>query len=134
MLESAVIREISSNATVTIAVPIIGKRLYLPVRLASCPESIDVSRVPPMRGTIRKPDSVGLKPLTIWRYTGRYVTEPSNAKPTISPTTEVTQTSRVRKSRNGRTGSLALCHGHRVPTPIDFAVLEDIGTESAPPP
>src|SRR5689334_15429356 len=103
----AVILEISSREIVTIVVPMIGNSLYLPVRLTSWPARIDVARVPPISGTIRNPDSVGLSPLTIWRNTGRYVTDPINAKPTISPTTDVTQTSRVRKSCNGRIGSRA---------------------------
>src|ERR1051326_693169 len=108
VLVSAVILEISRSEIVTIVVPMIGNSLYFPVRLTNCPARIDVTRVPPISGTIRNPDSVGLSPLTIWRNTGRYVTEPINAKPTINPTTDVTQTSRVRKSGSGRIGSRAL--------------------------
>jgi len=71
ILVSIVIREIKNNDSVTIVVPIIGKILYRPVRLTICPARIDVNRVPPISGTMRRPDAVGLKPLTICKNSGR---------------------------------------------------------------
>src|SRR4051794_13615768 len=79
------------------------------------PETIDVTSIPAIIGSIRRPDAVGLSPLTTWRNNGRYVTDPNSAKPTINPiTTQITNVL-FAKSLNGTTGSLAFLSAHMNP-------------------
>src|SRR6185437_14961403 len=106
-LVPGVMRLRSSMPSDITAVPSTGKILYRPLRLMSCPETIDVTSMPTIIGSISSPDAVGLTPFTTWRNTGKYVTEPNNAKPTISPMTDVTVNVLSRKSRSGSTGSAA---------------------------
>jgi hypothetical protein len=67
----ASIEESSRSPTTISAVPRIGNALYLPVRLMICPEPIEVTKSPPIKGRICSPDPVGLAPLTTWRNRGR---------------------------------------------------------------
>jgi hypothetical protein len=64
-------RESSSIPTTISAVPTIGNTLYRPYRVISWPLPIELTRTPAISGSIRSPDSVGLEPLTTWRYSGR---------------------------------------------------------------
>ncbi len=88
----------------------------------SCPEIIEVTSEPPISGNIWRPDVVGLAPCTTCRKSGRYVTEPNRAKPTIKPTAEVTQKARLRKSLKGSTGSSALPSAKRKATKETTAI------------
>ena len=63
--------------------------------------------MPPIIGNIWRPDAVGLTPFTTWRKSGRYVTDPKSAKPTIRPTAEVMVNVRFANKRRGNTGSVA---------------------------
>ena len=50
-----------------VAVPEMGKIAYLPVRATICPLPIAASISPAIIGRVAKPDSVGLRPVTICR-------------------------------------------------------------------
>ena len=64
---------------------------------------IDDTSIPPIIGIILKPDVVGLSPFTTWRKSGRYVTDPNSAKPTINPTTtEMTNVRFLKRRAEGR--------------------------------
>ncbi len=47
--------------------PAIGKARYLPVREMICPEPIDTTSSPAIRGKSSTPDAVGDRPLTTWK-------------------------------------------------------------------
>ena len=49
----------------------------------SWPDAIDVTSMPPIIGIISNPDPVGLTPFTTCRKSGKYVTEPNSANPTM---------------------------------------------------
>jgi hypothetical protein len=109
VLVSGVICDSRNRPNDITAVPITGNILYRPVRLMSWPEEIDVRSMPPIIGSISRPDLVGDAPLATCRYTGMYVTDPNSAKPTMKPTVEVTVNARLRNNRSGNTGSFARC-------------------------
>ena len=56
---------------ITSTEPMIGKILYLPVRLTIWPEVMEVANSPTIRGTSRRPDTNAETPSTSWRYSGR---------------------------------------------------------------
>ena len=64
-------RDSRYSPTVIVAVPTIGKILYRPHLLISCPVTIEVASRPAIIGSSRSPDTVGLTPLTICMYCGR---------------------------------------------------------------
>jgi hypothetical protein len=51
--------------------PAIGKKRYLPVREMIWPDPIDTISSPAISGRTWTPDSVGEKPRTTWKNTGR---------------------------------------------------------------
>src|SRR3954464_4325199 len=69
------------------------------------PEPIDVVSTPSIIGTSRSPEPVGVAASTVWKYSGRNVTAPNSAKPTISDSTPATENTRSRHSAGGRIGS-----------------------------
>jgi hypothetical protein len=71
------------------------------------PLKIEVTSRPAMSGVSSSPDRVGLDPFVTCRYSGRKVTAPKRAKPTMKPTALVAAKVRFRKSVSGRIGSLA---------------------------
>ncbi len=60
-----------------------------------------------MSGVSSSPERVGVAPLTTWRKSGRYVTAPKRASPTMKPIALATRKMRLRKSSSGRIGSAA---------------------------
>ncbi len=56
---------------ITSTEPMIGKILYLPVRLTIWPEVMEVANSPTINGTSRSPDTRAETPSTSWRYSGR---------------------------------------------------------------
>ena len=65
-----------------------------------------VSR-PTISGSSRSPDTVGLTPLTICMYWGRYAIAPNRANPTTKPTALAAENTRLRNRCSGMTGSAA---------------------------
>ncbi len=65
-----------------------------------------VSR-PTISGSSRSPDTVGLTPLTICMYWGRYAIVPNKANPTTKPIALAAENTRLRNSFSGMTGSSA---------------------------
>ena len=61
----------------------------------------------PAAPSCEPPDTVGLEPFVTCRYSGRYVTAPNNAKPTMKPIALVTENVWLRKSESGKIGSAA---------------------------
>ena len=90
--------------------------------MISWPDPIEAISRPPITGSNWSPDAVGLAPFTTWRNSGRYVTDPKSAKPTISPTRLVVTKTLLRKSESGSTGSAARrsanTNAQRLTTPI----------------
>ena len=61
------------------------ERLVAPEPLIRRPLTIEVTSSPAIIGVSCRPDDVGLRPFTICRKSGRYVTEPKSAKPMMKP-------------------------------------------------
>ncbi len=89
------------------AVPATGNTLYLPHLLISWPVPIEVASKPAISGSSRSPEIVGLSPLTICMYCGRYVSAPNIAKPTTKPIAPAAVNTRCLNRCSGRTGSAA---------------------------
>src|SRR5215468_8239095 len=89
------------------AVPTIGKIRYRPHLVTSRPQMIEVVSRPAISGSSRSPEMVGLAPLTICSYCGRYAIAPNIANPTTKPTALDAENTRLRNRCNGTTGSAA---------------------------
>ena len=63
--------------------------------------------MPSISGRIRRPDAVGLTPLTICMYSGRKVSAPNMANPMTKPMALAALKTRSLKSLSGMTGSVA---------------------------
>src|SRR5258708_147206 len=99
--------------TVMVAVPTTGKILYRPHLLISWPAPIEVASSPAISGSSRRPETVGLTPLTTCRYCGKYVSAPNIAKPTTKPIAEAAANIGCLNRGGGRTGPA----GRRLATP-----------------
>src|SRR4051794_11901319 len=77
------------------------------MREISWPDPIDVASTPSIIGSSRSPDSLGEAASTVWKYSGRNVTGPNSAKPTISDSAPAVVNTRSRHSAGGSTGSAA---------------------------
>jgi hypothetical protein len=71
------------------------------------PLAIDMTRTPPISGVSRSPDSVGPTPSTVCMNSGRNVSAPNSASPTMKPTALVTPNTRLANRRGARIGSAA---------------------------
>ena len=89
------------------AVPMIGKILYRPHLLTTCPEPMEATSSPPINGKRRTPDSMGLMPRTSWKKRGRKVRAPNMANPTTKPMALAERNTEVANRLNGMTGSRA---------------------------
>ena len=63
--------------------------------------------MPSISGKMRRPDTVGLTPLTFCMNSGRKVSAPNMAKPMTKPMALAAVKTRTRKSFSGITGSAA---------------------------
>ena len=68
-----------------------------------------------MSGKMRRPDAVGLTPLTFCKKSGRNVSAPNMAKPITKPMALAAVKTRIRKRLSGITGSTARCSTSRKP-------------------
>ena len=64
-----------------------------------------MTSTPTIIGASRSPDSVGDAASTVWKNSGRNVTAPNSAKPTIIDRAPATVNTRSRHSAGGRIGS-----------------------------
>ena len=93
--------------------PAIGNGLYRPNFEISWPLTIDETSSPAIIGVSSSPERVALEPFTTCRNSGRYVTAPKSAIPTMKPMAAETAKIRLRKSVSGRIGSAARDSIHR---------------------
>src|ERR1700722_14102349 len=105
--DEGVIRCSRYRPIVISAVPAIGKKRYLPVREMIWPEEIETTSMPAIIGSRYTPEIVGEMPLTTWKKAGRKAIAPNMAKPTMKPTTLVTEKERSLNRCSGRIGSAA---------------------------
>ena len=87
--------------------PTTGYHLYLPVREIAMPEITDVSSMPSIIGTMSRPASVALEPVTICRYVGRKAIAPNIEMPVSRPPMVATLKFRLRNRASGMIGSAA---------------------------
>ena len=102
----SMVRKVSNRKpTPVMSVPVTGKMRYLPVREMIWPDPIEASRSPAIKGSVAKPDAVGLSPKTICRYSGRVSRAPNMPNPTSTPRTVAIENTRERKRRSGMIAS-----------------------------
>src|ERR1017187_3519104 len=71
------------------------------------PDPVEQMIRPTRSGKSCRPEVVGDSPCTIWQNTGRQVIAPNMAKPTMKPTTLVTEKPRLENKCSGSPGSVA---------------------------
>src|SRR5437016_8730170 len=74
----------------------------------NCAHTIEVRSTPPIIGASCRPELVGLAERTTCRYSGRYVTDPNRARPTMNPIAQETTKIGLVNNDGGRIGSRAL--------------------------
>src|SRR5882757_10620087 len=102
--ESGSIRDIRNSPTPITAEPATGNHRYLPVLLTTLPLKTEAISSPRTMGSVRTPEIVAESPSTYCRYVGRYVIEPSIAKPTTKLSTVQTANTGFLNSRIGSIG------------------------------
>ena len=83
--------------------------------------TIEVVSRPTISGSSLSPDTVGLAPLTICMYWGRYAIDPNIANPTTKPTPLEAENTRLRNRCSGMTGSAARLSAQMNPAPSTTA-------------
>ncbi len=83
----------------------IGKILYRPVREVRMPLVIETDMIPTIIGSSDRPDSVGLKPLTICMYSGRQMMPPNIPMPRMKFISDATLNTGERNIFSGRMAS-----------------------------
>ncbi len=78
------------------------------------PEAIDEIIRPRTIGSIEKPDSVGVTPFTICRYSGMVSIAPNMPKPTSTDSTADIEKTREPKSLSGRIASSPIARSTRM--------------------
>ena len=91
--------------TETIASPTTGNRLYRPVFEIRMPLPIDATRMPAVIGRVCRPDSVGVAPFTICRYSGSDIIMPNMPIPITKLMALVSENTGRRNNRIGSSAS-----------------------------
>ena len=85
--------------------PRMGKILYRPVLVVTCPARIEVIVTPIIIGVSASPLMVGDSPCTVCWYSGRNVSAPNMARPVRKVSAIVTEKFLFRNTCSGRIGS-----------------------------
>ena len=88
-------------ATVRMPVPMMGKIRYVPDAEMVRPAVMEPVRMPTVKVIIMSPASVGVSPLTSWRYIGSMAIAPNIPMPMMKFSSEDSPNVVFRKSRSG---------------------------------
>ncbi|CAM5532239.1 hypothetical protein SVIOM342S_05775 [Streptomyces violaceorubidus] len=121
-----------------ITAPATRYRFHLPVRLITCPATVDDTSRPRIIGRLIRPATVGDLPREIWKYCERKTVPPNMATPTRRLATVVRVTVRFLKMPSGITGSgvrdstNTAATSSSTPPPVRAPVCQDAQSNSLP--
>lgn len=98
----------SPRPALTSTPPAISQAFQRPVRVMTCPETVEETNRPAIIGMVRTPDMVGDLSRAGWKYWLKKMVPANIATPTKSEASEASVIVRLRNSRSGMSGSLAL--------------------------